>query len=47
MAADMTRKEREENATLREELKQRRERGGKWITRKNKITQVREEEDNY
>ena len=47
MAADLTRKEREENARLREELKQKRERGGKWIIRRNRIIQVREEEDTY
>ena len=34
---DMTKKEREENARLREELKNKREQGGSWTIRKGKV----------
>ena len=49
IAPDLTRKEREENDKLREELKQRRQTGGRWIIRKGKVIKLHngdEERDN-
>ena len=49
IAPDLTRKEREENDKLREELKQRRQNGGRWIIRKGKVIKLHngdEERDN-
>ncbi|MPC77788.1 hypothetical protein E2C01_072255 [Portunus trituberculatus] len=43
IAPDLTRKEREENDKLREELKLRRQAGGKWIIRKGKVIKLHDE----
>ncbi|KAK4327621.1 hypothetical protein Pmani_001925 [Petrolisthes manimaculis] len=40
IGVDQTRKEREESAILREELKKKRSQGGKWIIRKGKIIKL-------
>lgn len=45
IGADLTRKERKENVKLREELTQKRERGGRWIINRNRVVQIREEEN--
>ena len=40
IGVDMTRKEREENEKLKEELRRCREQGGRWTIRKNKVVQL-------
>ena len=40
IAPDLTRKEREENERLREELRERRNSGGKWTIKKGKVIQI-------
>ena len=40
VAPDLTRKEREKNDKLREELKHRRQTGGRWIIRKGKVIKL-------
>ena len=37
---DLTKKEREESAKLREELKNKRKEGGRWIIKKGKIVKL-------
>ena len=44
IAPDLTKKEREENNRLLDELSERRAQGGKWIIRRGKLVRLHSEE---